>query len=168
VAIRYTNTRRDLLTFAAHHHLRSPLHWFTLGVIALLVLPVSIDIGSRSELGVAFTVVFSALAVLVFEVFAVLILAVVTSIAVLFQGGTGTLTEHVVDFDGDGITESTDVNSGTTKWSGVRRVRRTRGHIFVYVGPGMAHVIPRRSVDSDQAWTELGASLTSAWRAARA
>ncbi|MDZ4179067.1 MAG: YcxB family protein [Coriobacteriia bacterium] len=166
--VTYTNTRVDLLAFTAFHYLRSPWTW--IGMAALIVFTLPPIIASVPwRLGL----VFGGLMVFIFEaavvtfVIAVMIATVLAS--VVLRDGAGVFTEHVLSFDQQGITERTDINASVFTWQGIQKVVRASDYyIFIYVTPGMAHLIPRRAVASDDDWDRLFDQVWTFYQGARA
>jgi len=59
--------------------------------------------------------------------------------------GRGALGRHRVVLSDYGVTESTSVNETRTAWAGVDRVEQSQDHVFIYITPASAHVIPKRA-----------------------
>lgn len=93
---------------------------------------------------VAFLILFGG-AWLVMAVFSRLILWLVMAVRPNHSGLSGILCEHTVTIDPEGLAEVTPVNESRHYWRGVHRVDSTSEHIFIYIQPSMAHVIPRRA-----------------------
>lgn len=164
VTVTYTNTRRDLRALAAHHYPRARSTWVSLGLFVLATTPITV-----SSLEIDFGPVVNVLTVATIEAILTGILsafyALIIVIALAFQRHPGILTEHTIDVGPDGLTESTDVNVTMTKWPGVSKVQRTRRHLFVYTGPGMAHIIPRRAFATKDDWDRFSETVTAHQRA---
>jgi YcxB-like protein len=64
--------------------------------------------------------------------------------------GKGQLGKHRIVLSGDGLVESTAVGESRTSWAGVDRIEQDRDHLFIYVSPAAAHVIPKRAFRDTQ------------------
>jgi hypothetical protein len=62
------------------------------------------------------------------------------------------LTDHTLVLADEGFVEETPYNRTEGKWRGVQKLARTRRHIFIYIAPYMAHVVPRRAFQDDAEW----------------
>ena len=68
-------------------------------------------------------------------------------VACIKQGtNKGTLGEHELEIDDNGLVERTEVTETRQSWHGVERIVETDEHAFIYVSSMMAHVIPKHSV----------------------
>ena len=75
----------------------------------------------------------------------------------------GRLGRHNLKLDETGLVESTAVGEARTLWSGVDRIEHDPDYIYIYTAPAAAHVIPRRSFNSDnEAEQFLQLALSSA------
>ncbi len=57
----------------------------------------------------------------------------------------GLFCEHTITLFDDALFEETPVNRGEHRWAGIQSVTEAAGHIFIYIGPNAAHVIPKRA-----------------------
>jgi hypothetical protein len=57
----------------------------------------------------------------------------------------GVLGEHTITLTPEGLHEQTAVNESKTAWRGIHRIDATKDHLFIFLQPAMAHVIPRRA-----------------------
>jgi hypothetical protein len=77
----------------------------------------------------------------------------------------GQLGRHRLVLSDDGVAESTAVGQSSTSWAGVDRVEQSPDHIFIYISPAAAHVIPRRAfktADEAHAFFQLAQSRKQA------
>ena len=58
----------------------------------------------------------------------------------------GLIGEHELAVDEQGVRERTETGEQMTLWAGVDRIETTPEHAFIFVGPAMAHVVPRATV----------------------
>jgi hypothetical protein len=75
--------------------------------------------------------------------------------------GRGALGRHRVALSDYGVTETSAVNETRTAWAGVDRVEQSPEHIFIYITPASAHVIPKRAFptpDAAEAFYQLARS----------
>lgn len=80
---------------------------------------------------------------------ALLFVAVTTVLFSLVSGfpryGRTVREEHTVSLTGEGIVEQGIYSRHTVAWAGVRRVRRTRRAVLIYLTDTAAHIVPRRA-----------------------
>jgi hypothetical protein len=158
VSVTYTHTRRDSLAFTAHWALHSAVIWSLLGLLVVVTLPETMR-SLRPGWPLAGRIA-AAVALEAIPVFLVVVLTgIVTALIYALYANPGVYTSHTITADGSGLTESTSVNDTTFTWGGVRKIARSSGHIYIYVGPWMAHVIPRRAVSSQEEWDGLYSDL---------
>jgi len=55
------------------------------------------------------------------------------------------LGEHTIAIAPDGVSERSAVGESRIAWSGVERLEEDGEYIFLYIGPLVAHVIPKRA-----------------------
>ena len=54
--------------------------------------------------------------------------------------------EHQLEITGDGITETTNVNSNSHMFKGILKIENEADYTYIYIGPSMAHVIPHKKI----------------------
>jgi hypothetical protein len=93
----------------------------------------------------AIVVVFNVLLWMVIWTVFVVLIAVINTL--VFSSVPGILGAHSFEIRDAGLFESTDANETLQRWHAVRKVVRTRRHLFVLIGPHLvlAHVIPLRA-----------------------
>jgi hypothetical protein len=167
LTVTYTNTLVDVLALNANHFFRNWPNRVALALCGLFILQVALDATADSpDLGYrVFGVIFLEVVGLAI---AVALMAAVTAAVAVFQNKTGILTEHTVTVDDEGVSEKTAVNEGLARWAAVTRIAWTGWHIFVYVGPNAAHMIPRRAFDSESEYDKLHETLVMLWAQSRA
>jgi fatty acid desaturase len=148
---RYTTTRGDVLRFYGYHYSRSP--GFVVFQIVILAMLATSSYRALPADAPAMTRVV---------VFAMLFLAAVAFLFLLFFGSTAVqilmtkdktlFVEHTVTLREDGFTEQTTFNTTEHTWAAVQRLRRSRRHIFIYIGAHLAHIVPRRAFAADAEW----------------
>src|SRR5262249_36003484 len=57
----------------------------------------------------------------------------------------GVLGEHAITLTPEALQERTPVNDSKFAWRGLFRIDSTPEHIFIFVQPNAAHIIPRRA-----------------------
>lgn len=62
------------------------------------------------------------------------------------QDGKGTLGRHTLRATAEGIEESTEYGQNRTTWPAVQGIVETPDLALIYIGPLLAHVIPRRRI----------------------
>ena len=63
------------------------------------------------------------------------------------NAGDGLLGAHSLEFESDGLVERTAVNEMHQTWAGIPRVDITAMHVFIFVTPTTAFLIPRAAID---------------------
>lgn len=168
VRVEYSNSPRDLVAFTIYS-------WFhewqqTVGLV-FFVVATSIptwNAVSQTDVPVGFAIfIGTAIEALLLGAILLLMLLLVVVLA-YFSRDRAFYTNHVVTADHEGVTEETPFNLSTYRWDGIDRIRRTRRHLFIFLGPMKAHVIPRRHVPDVAEWDRVYRSLLELKAAARA
>ena len=154
--VRYLNTLEDLVAFNRYHCAHSPavrktkLTWM-IWVSALLIAG-SLFIPPTAEFSRPNIVATAIVSAGLFSVVFIYRFPAVMDRQVLrlYQEGEnkGTLGEHELELDDNGLVERTEVNESRLSWQGVERIAETDEHAFIYISSMMAHVIPKQSVTS--------------------
>jgi len=161
--VTYTQTKRDLLAFYFHVMTRRTTMLRAGGVCVAassLINAMTID-WSKSDAWAVFVVLES-----LFLLFLAALLLVIVCASVAAMKGPGIICEHTVTFTDESITEVTAFNTQVVRWPGVSKVVRSDGQIAVFLGPAMAHVIPRRAVGSLEEWDLLCGSIMDRFHSA--
>ncbi len=67
------------------------------------------------------------------------------------QGLTrGSVGHHTVSLGSEGLTDRTSFSEYRTFWRGIDRVAATPTHLYVYVGPNAAQIVPRRAFPNSE------------------
>jgi len=74
------------------------------------------------------------------------------AICIIPRRARNMLTNHSLEITQSGVVEQTPMSRTETKWGGVQKFVVTRQHVFLYIGPSIAHVIPRRALQGDPEW----------------
>lgn len=77
----------------------------------------------------------------------------------------GTIGEHEIEIDEDGLVERTEVSETRQSWRGVERIDETETHAFFFVSPLMAYIIPKQSIITGDPVTFIATAKTF-WRSA--
>jgi hypothetical protein len=80
----------------------------------------------------------------------------------------GSLGEHTVIVTEESLLETTEVNEARWQWSGVERVEQNENYIFIFVGPNVAHIIPKRAFSTPELSTEFYDTTRQFFKKARA
>jgi hypothetical protein len=142
MTITYTNTRRDLLAFQLYHSRRSPVLLLS-SVICMMVMGfIFFDSADAVALipRVVATVVF--LLLLLFA-FMLLRLGIFALFVALRQAGD--LTPEKLTLGESGLRIETDTSFQDHQWRGIKKACRTRKHMFIYLTPAIACVVPCRA-----------------------
>lgn len=151
--VTYENTREDLRALDRHVRGVHPAYRRSLWLhTAIAVLFGIVEMLRRPDLpmvrrALGFAVAASALWVFLF-VFSRLAGYLLSTIGRRQKGFEGLFCEHTVAIDPEGITETTHLGETRASWRGIYRVDSTADHILIYLQPGLAHIIPRRSFAS--------------------
>lgn len=164
--ISYTTNRRDLLALATVTYLRSPWTYVLLGVFVVATLPGTIDSLPSGYSRVV--TVLTAITMVTALIAALLLLLIATVIVSTLVAGNSARHLRTMTISSDSLVEQAPDHSVTLSWAGIHNVRCTRSYIFVYTNPRAAYPIPRRSVESDEEWTDLCSMVRELWSAARA
>ena len=166
--IEYQNTLDDILALNWYHHRASPaarrtLLLFQYGLpIAIVVLVVLITLAAGWSL---FTIVPAV--VLALAWFALVPQMqkrnLQKQIVRLYAEGRdrGIVTGHKVSMSSSSITDRTDRGETTTAWKDVDKVVATEKHVFIYVGPQSALIVPRGAFPGE---SEYNAFVDAAMR----
>jgi hypothetical protein len=60
-----------------------------------------------------------------------------------------TLCRHRLSLTREGVVDKTDTGTARTPWKDVRKIVTTKGHVFIYTSPEMAHIIPKNSFSDE-------------------
>ena len=145
MTVTYTKTRHDLLTFQFHHFRRSPIIWLPyalVGVIFFLEAPEA-TLAAR----IVATMIFLILLLPILLAFyaAVLTLKLLLRKASHSPPGTVKLSDA-------GVQVKTATSCQDHLWAGIKKVRRTRRHLFIYLAASIACVVPRRAFANAEEW----------------
>jgi len=114
---------------------------------------------------------FQIVSVIVIEsvlVLGALLLAALITVAIAYLSKDKAMyTDHTLSADEKGVTEETAYNTSMYRWPAITGIAKTRSHLFVLVGPGKAHVVPRRSVDTGE-WEAFALALAAMYQQSRA
>jgi hypothetical protein len=152
--VRFRLGRRDLTAFNLHHLLRSRPLWFIYGAALLYGVSKALS-GSRASGSSGHLLASVAAALIVWMGAVALGAGLAMVICIVPRRARNMLTDHSIELTPTGVVEQTSLTRTETQWGGVQRLVVTRRHVFLYIGPSIAHVIPRRSLPGDAAWRGL-------------
>lgn len=165
--VQYRMTVSDWAAFNLYHFSRSAVIWAVWAALVYFTAKGQLHStpGLRSFGHVVF-IGFSA-AVTVSVVF-VPFLAMVIAISLFSRRRGNILTEHTLQITDEGIVEQTSQTRHETRWPGVQKLGVTPRHLFLYLGPSAAHVIPRRAASDEAMWQRIVAACRTRHAAVRA
>lgn len=162
----------DMKAFQRHHR-RVSKYFRRLRIVLLLFMcGLSLDAAIRTEGAEGFRVLF-------FFIMLGIMLTVYLALWFIFQwllqfrawkdgARHGILGEHTITLTPEALRERTAVNDATAAWRGICRIDATASHLFIYLQPEMAHVIPRRAFPTPAAAEEFLATAQAYHAAAEA
>ncbi len=142
--ITYHNTRRDLLAFQFHHFRRSPIMWFPCALLGSMFFLMASEEALAPR--IVATVIFLMLALPILLVFYVAFL----TLNLLRKGGNS--PPETVRLSDAGLQIKTATSIQDHQWAGIKKVCRTRRHLFIYLTPSIACIVPHRAFASDGDW----------------
>jgi hypothetical protein len=145
MTITYNNTRRDLLAFQLHHFRRSPIMWFPVALVGLMFFLMAPEVALLPR--IVSTVIFL---ILVLPVLLAFYAAMLTLNLLLRKGGNS--PPETVTLSDAGLQIKTATSFQDHQWAGIKKVCRTRRHLFIYLTPSIACVVPRRAFASAEEW----------------
>ena len=145
MTITVANTRRDLLAFQLHHLRRSPSNWLAFALVGLTFFLMAS--GQPLARRVGATVIFLLLALPFLLAFYVAVL----TLNLLLRKARNSRPETVTLSDA-GLQIKTATSLQEHQWAGINRVCRTRRHLFIFLTPSIACVVPRRAFANDREW----------------
>ncbi len=172
VIVKYHITVEDVV--ALHRHVmnspttrKNKFRWI---LVVMLLLAATLFIPLPEEelirpVVVAFAVVWgAAFLILVFVVGPALMDRHVRGV---YKEGAnkGTIGQHEIEIDENGLVERTEVNEARWTWGGIERIEESDTHAFIYVSSVMAHIIPKQSVFAGDPGTFI-AKARELWRSA--
>ena len=165
--VKYRMTVRDLAAFNLHYFVHNWIFLALYGVMLffsvknqLAVFHSPMSPGRITFVLVVATVIWAVLIALMF-VLGFLICLLPSTLR-------NTLTEHTIELTDEGVLEVTRQTRLETRWAGVQRLGVTRRYLFLYFGPCVAHLIPKRSVSDEAEWNGIVAECQRRYAAARA
>ncbi len=156
IKISYTNTIGDIIWFNLHFLLRHKFTWaFFLFTYVTSFLPA---LRKNFDDALQFTVIGTIM--FPFSIFFMAIILIIVVVAWISLTRTKSkdkvvLTEHRLTFSQEEMIEETEFNKSVFKWNGVLKMEKTRGYIYIFISSVMAHLIPRRSFESDREYSDF-------------
>jgi hypothetical protein len=151
IRIHYSNTVKDMLAFQLSHAIRSPWHYVLFaGWSYVWLSPVTEEWSYWSCLSctVKYYGIFSVIIVVSF-----LLLSMAPQfLRFLSKKHRASLGPKTISVSEAGVAEETDDSRSEYKWSAIQRVVRTERLVALYISPFLAHLVPRRAFDSNEAW----------------
>jgi hypothetical protein len=141
----YSNTRRDLLAFQIHHFRHSPIMWFPFALLGLMFFLMASEQALAPR--IVSTVIFL---ILVLPILLAVYVTILTLNLLLRKGGNSPPERVTLSDAGLQIKTATSIQDH--QWSGIMKVCRTRRHLFFYLTPSIACIVPRRALASAEEW----------------
>ncbi len=145
VTISYNNTRRDLLAFQLHHFRRSPIMWLPVALLGLMFFLMASEQALLTR--IVATVIFLILQLPVLLAF----YAAILTLNLLLRKDRNSPPETVTLSDA-GLQIKTATSFQEHQWAGIKKVSHTRRHLFIYLTPSIACIVPRRVFASAGEW----------------
>ncbi len=105
--------------------------------------------------------------VLAFGVGLLLLNIIGFTIHLLLIDSRGILGEHTITLSPDGLTESTEFNTGLARWNGIGRIVNTKHYLIVIINDFQGHLIPKRAFASVAAAHEFEQRMRDSIRGAK-
>jgi hypothetical protein len=74
---------------------------------------------------------------------------------------------HIIEINEQGLREKTEVNDTIHAWKDIKAIEETDEYIYAYIGPLVAHVIPKRTFTDQEAAHRFAISLKNYFMQAR-
>ena len=74
---------------------------------------------------------------------------------VLQGDDTGVAGRHKLSLSSDAVTDKISAKKTKTKWSEVRKIAATGGHLFIYISDTAAYIVPRRAFEDESKYREF-------------
>ncbi len=154
MTVSYVNDLSDVFTALRYAIAHNRIMHLAMGFLFLLVLASNIR-GLQPGHSLPVNVLTVAIMTAAPFLFAAVVTGGVLLALVFFRRDKTFLTTHRLTLAPEGLTEETDFNTSFFKWTGIHKVVRTRKHLFLFVSPGAAHVVPRRCIPEQREWDAL-------------
>jgi len=145
MTITYTITRRDLLAFRLYHLRHSPSNWFCFAALGFLFFQRAGDVALVPR--IVATVIFLLLMLPI-----LLALYVAIQWLGLWLRKPSNLSPPTVTASDTGLQIKTATSCQDHQWVGITKLCRTRRHLFIYLTPRIACIVPRRAFQDANAW----------------
>ncbi len=144
--------RSDLVRLNLYFLFRSRANWLMAVIVALASFAYAVYTAVETTRNAPVYIALYAIGAVLLGIGSMLFefIAVIPVVLMSATGKSGVLGRHVYTIGPDGLHESTDVNEGLHKWSGVHAVGRSADLIVVRINGYLFHVFPRRSFGSEQ------------------
>jgi hypothetical protein len=76
----------------------------------------------------------------------------------------GVLGLHEYEISEDGLYEKTAANEAKTMWKGVTDIRKLRHYMLIQIAPGLFHVIPNSSFESEEEFNNFYTASRKFWK----
>lgn len=151
IRIQYSNTVKDMWAFQLAHAIRSPWYYVLLAGWSYVWLSPATEEWSDWSCLSCTVKYYGIFLVIIVASFLILIM---TPQLLRFLSGKhrASFAPRTVSVSKAGVVEETDDSRSEYKWSAIQRVVRTERLVALYISPFLAHLVPRRAFDSNEAW----------------
>jgi hypothetical protein len=158
MTLSYTTTFRDLWAFHLHHLPRSPITIvISFGGVAFMSF--LFFLGPAPDSVNPFSLPTRIVATFVFAMVVLVILIAVQLAIVALHLALRRMktkpTDYTLTLGEDGFVEESSDARLNYQWPGVQKLARTRCHLFIYVAPSIAVIVPRRAFGGEAEWNDL-------------
>jgi len=146
--IEYRNTKMDVLIFSWRSILR---HKIALASLLGIVLLGTISVFKGHDLDIVTVlaaIMFSGIIFAALFLFMLVYLSLSVLITYSAKNSKNILAKHRMVLTKEGCSIESENRKGDIRWAGVNKIRKGRWHIYLYIGPDNAHIIPKRAFNS--------------------
>lgn len=158
MTVKININKNDLWNMNKYFILKRPLLRF-LFIIEILIIPLAII--NILKTSISYMIIGAVFGIIIDILVLLLMKALIMS---LYANKKGVLGEHAIEISENGINESTSVNQGLHLWTGVYDVFESKHYIFIAIDKLQAHVIPKRSFNSDKEANEFYNKSIEYWK----
>lgn len=155
ISVRFFITRMDLFRLQLRALTR---HRFVLvvGLVCLTSLGSTlVGTVATPERSAVFYLFFLGVWLVPAALFFGLLLVLVAACQAGLGDHSGSLGEHAISFEPDGLADCTEFSTSLHRWAGIARVESTTRYLLVFVNDFQCHLIPKRAFASPLAAQEF-------------
>ena len=148
ISIRFNITRMDLFRLQFRSLLRNRFN-LVVGLVCLTSLGSTLSgTVAAPERSALFHIFFLGVWLLPAAVFFGLLMVLVAACLAGLGDHRGSLGEHTISLEPDGLTDRTDLNTCFFRWAGIARVESTTRYLLVFLNDFQCCLIPKRAFAS--------------------